>query len=96
MKHMSVSIVPFLSVKLAKNETYVFEHSSHSVSRSLKNETDVCEHGSHSMSSSLKNETDVLKHAYFLFQACVKMKQVFEHSLLLVLSSLKNKTTPQA
>ena len=25
---------------------------------------------------SLKNETDVPKHSYFLFQACVKMKQV--------------------
>ena len=34
------------------------------------------EHGSHSVSSLLKHEMDVLKHIYFLFQACVKMKQV--------------------
>ena len=52
-----------------------FEKSSHSVSSSLKNEIDAHEHGSHFMSSSLKNETNVLKHSYFLFQACVKMKQ---------------------
>ena len=45
------------------------------VSRLHKNET-ILEHSSLSMSSSLKNEIDVLKHSYFMFQACVKMKQV--------------------